>query len=257
MYIMTDIRNLTLCISWPICQNRFKRLGCCSTRLVDGEEAVGNRSWQWIEFEFGNDCNSVFQRSLFSHVQIFSYGCCNCCSLGQTFSYVEPVWFFVYSSKSVDSCCFQHGIDYTYVDEFQVQGYEPLFTPEFCPELSCGAYVQILHVSDCICGFWRLIWLCTYMCLDCIYLYMFASHILYSIEMEVLTFTDWILKMRFLWKWLVKSDLYFKNANFVKNWLLKCDFCEKWDFENAIFVKNGILKMWILLKMRFWKFELL
>ena len=52
-----------------------------------------------------------------------------------------------------------------------------------------------------------------------------------------------------------------------------CEFCEKWDFENVIFVKNetlkigkwgfenvnfvenDILKMWILSKMRFWKYE--
>ena len=34
----------------------------------------------------------------------------------------------------------------------------------------------------------------------------------------------------------------FKNVIFVKNLLIKCDFCEKCDFENAIFVKNVILK---------------
>ena len=30
---------------------------------------------------------------------------------------------------------------------------------------------------------------------------------------------------------------------FVKNWVLKCDFCEKCDFENAIFVSNYDLKI--------------
>ena len=40
---------------------------------------------------------------------------------------------------------------------------------------------------------------------------------------------------------------------FVKNEILKCEFCEKWDFENVILANNDILKMWLLWKIRFWK----
>ena len=59
-----------------------------------------------------------------------------------------------------------------------------------------------------------------------------------------------ILKMRFLWKmWCEKCD--FEIQFMRKMWFWKCDFCKKWDYESAI------LKMWILLKMRFCKYEFL
>ena len=35
------------------------------------------------------------------------------------------------------------------------------------------------------------------------------------------------------------------------------EFCEKWEFENMNFVKNETLKMWILWKVRFSKWEFL
>ena len=37
-------------------------------------------------------------------------------------------------------------------------------------------------------------------------------------------------------------------------WIV-CEFCPKWEFENVNFVQNEILKMWILSKMRFRKYE--
>ena len=53
-----------------------------------------------------------------------------------------------------------------------------------------------------------------------------------------------ILKTRFL----KKKTCDFENAIFMKNGLLKCDFCEKCYFENAIFVENcdfKNVKFWI------------
>ena len=47
-------------------------------------------------------------------------------------------------------------------------------------------------------------------------------------------------------------NMRFWNVIFVKNGLLKCDFCEKCNFENENFVKNVNLKMWIFQKIRFW-----
>ena len=71
-----------------------------------------------------------------------------------------------------------------------------------------------------------------------------------------------ILKMWFLWKFRVwKCDFCencdLENMIFVKIAIWKYDFCENCDFENAILVKNVILKVWILLKMRFRKCEFL
>ena len=52
--------------------------------------------------------------------------------------------------------------------------------------------------------------------------------------------------------------MWFTKCDFVKNWLLKFDFCEKFDFEKAFFLHNvknvDFDKNTILKKMNFLKY---
>ena len=61
---------------------------------------------------------------------------------------------------------------------------------------------------------------------------------------------------------LLKCDFfcekwYFENAIFMKNGLLKCDFCEKCNFENENFVKNVNFPKNTILNVNFLKYVIL
>ena len=54
----------------------------------------------------------------------------------------------------------------------------------------------------------------------------------------------------------ITKNLMFAKCEFCEEWgLEKCEFCQNWNFENVNFVKNEISKMWILSKLRLWKWD--